>query len=410
MKKTQKMEEEKDKFDYANFEKEAIDKLKSGKELGGKDGVLGPMLKRLLEAAMEGELDAHLGKRPAPNRRNGKMGKKLKTDFGTIEVNTPRDRNSSFEPEILPKRQTTLGASLNHKVIGLYGTGMSYSDICSHLEELYGVTTSPATLSTITDRVIDEVKAWQGRPLESVYPFIWLDAIHYKVKENGGIRSKAVYCILAINRDGIKELLGMYVGENEGARYWLRVISDLQNRGVKDIVIASIDNLKGLSNAIKSVFPDTEVQLCIVHQIRSSMKYVASKYRREMIKDLRQVYQASSKDQAEVALAHLEEKWGKQYPSMVKSWLNNWEELSNYFKYPKEIRRRIYTTNPIESFHSQLRKVTKTKRVFSSDMALMKLLYLVQENVAKKWTIPVMNWKQTYSQLMIIFEKRLKQP
>jgi putative transposase len=403
-------EEKQENFDYANFEKEAIEKLKNGTELGGKDGVLAPMLKRLLEAAMEGELDAHLQQDDAPNRRNGKMGKKLKTGYGTIEVNTPRDRNSSFEPEILPKRQTTLGASLDHKVISLYGIGMSYSDICAHLEELYAITTSPATLSTITDRVIEDVNAWQNRPLESVYPFVWLDAIHYKVKENGGIRSKAVYCLLAINREGIKELLGLYVGENEGARYWLKVISELQNRGVKDIIIASVDNLKGLSNAIKSVFPDTEVQLCIVHQIRNSMKYVPCKQRPQIVQSLKAIYTAPSKEQAEVGLAQLEEQWGKQYPTMVNSWLNNWEELSNYFKYPKEIRKRIYTTNPRESFHSQLRKVTKTKRVFPSDMALMKLLYLVQHNVAKKWNTPVLEWNLTYSQLLIIFEDRLTQP
>jgi len=403
-------EQEKDRFDYANFERDAIEALKNGKELGGKDGVLAPMLKRLLEAAMEGEMDAHLKQQDTPNRRNGKMGKKLKTGFGSIEVNTPRDRNGSFEPEILPKRQTTLGASLDHKVISLYGIGMSYADICGHLEELYGVTTSPATLSTITDRVIDEVKAWQGRPLESVYPFVWLDAIHYKVKENGGIRSKAVYCMLGVNREGIKELLGMYVGENEGARFWLSVISDLQNRGVKDIIIASVDNLKGLSNAIRSVFPHAEVQLCIVHQIRNSTKNVPYKQRPQVVEALKAIYTAPSKDQAEVALAKLEENWGGQYPAMVRSWLNNWEELSNYFKYPDAIRKRIYTTNPIESFHSQLRKVTKTKRVFPSDMALMKLLYLVQENVSKKWTTPLKEWKQTYSQLMIIFENRLTQP
>lgn len=403
-------EQEEDKFDYANFERDAISALKEGKELGGKDGVLAPMLKRLLEAAMEGEMEAHLKEKDLPNRRNGKMSKKVKTGFGSLDINTPRDRNSSFEPQILPKRQTTLGASLDHKVISLYGIGMSYADICAHLEELYGVTTSPATLSTITDRVIDEVKAWQGRPLESVYPFLWLDAIHYKVKENGGIRSKAVYCMLGMNREGIKELLGMYVGESEGARFWLNVISDLQNRGVKDIIIASVDNLKGLSKAIKSVFPETEVQLCIVHQIRNSMRYVPHKKRAAVIKDLKKVYQAPSKDQAEVALAYLEENWAKQYPGMVNSWLNNWEELSNYFKYPEEIRRRIYTTNPIESFHSQLRKVTKTKRVFPSDMALMKLLYLVQENIRKKWTKPVYRWNHTMSQMMIIFEERLAQP
>jgi transposase-like protein len=403
-------EEKKSRFDYANFEKDAIEQLKEGRELGGKDGILAPMLKRLLEAAMEGEMDAHLKGMEVPNRRNGKMGKRLKTGYGIIDVHTPRDRNSSFEPEILPKRQTTLGASLNHKVISLYGMGMSYSDICAHLEEMYAVTTSPATLSAITDRVIDEVKAWQGRPLESVYPFVWLDAIHYKVRENGGIRSKAVYCVLGLNREGIKELLGLYVGENEGARFWLSVIADLQNRGVKDIIIASVDNLKGLSNAIKSVFPQTEVQLCIVHQIRNSMKNVPYKQRPQVVQALKAIYTAPSKDQAEVALAQLEENWGKQYPAMVKSWLNNWDELSSYFKYPKEIRKRIYTTNPIESFNSQLRKVTKTKRVFPSDMSLLKLLYLVQENVSKKWTTPVTEWKQTYSQLLIIFENRLTQP
>lgn len=403
-------EENKDSFDYADFEREAIEKLKKGDSLGGRDGVLAPMLKRLLEAAMEGEMDSHLEQRDVPNRRNGKMGKKVRTGFGTLDVNTPRDRNGSFRPEILPKRQTTLGASLDHKVISLYGIGMSYSDICAHLEELYGVTTSPASLSAITDRVIEDVKAWQGRELESTYPFVWLDAIHYKVKQDGGIRSKAVYCVLGINREGIKELLGMYVGENEGARFWLSVISDLQNRGVKDIIIASVDNLKGLSNAIGSVFPDTEVQLCIVHQIRSSMKYVPSKNRKDVVADLRKVYAAPSKDQAEVALAHLEEMWGKKYPSMVKSWLDNWELLCNYYKYPDAIRRRIYTTNPIESFHSQLRKVTKSKRVFSSDMSLMKLLYLVQENISKKWDTPVQDWKLTYSQMLIIFGDRLTRP
>jgi len=404
------MKTEKEEFDYKGFEEEALKKLKNGEALGGKHGVLAPMLKRLLEASLEGELDGHLQETKVPNRRNGKNSKTVKTDFGLIEVTTPRDRNSSFEPELLPKRCTTLGASLDHKIIALYGIGMSYADICSHLEELYGVTTSPAALSAITDKVIEEVQAWQTRPLESVYPFMWLDAIHYKVKENGGIRSKAVYCLLAVNREGIKELLGLYVGQHEGAQFWLKVIADLQHRGIKDIIIACIDNLKGLSHAIHSVFPKTEVQLCVVHQIRNSTRYVPSKHRRAVIESLKAVYKAPGKDQAEVGLNHLHEQWGKKYPAMVNSWLDNWEELSNYFKYPKDIRRIIYTTNPIESFHSQLRKVTKTKRVFPSDMALLKLLYLVQNNIKKKWTRPLSGWNLTMSQMLIMFEKRLTQP
>lgn len=402
--------EQNKQFDYKAFEKEALRKLKEGKPLEGKEGVLAPMLKRLLEASMEGELDAHLQNEEYINRRNGKMSKHVKTSYGPIEVNTPRDRNSSFEPQILPKRQTTLGASLNHKIISLYGIGMSYKDICKHLEELYGITTSPATLSTITDKVIEEVRQWQNRPLESTYPFVWLDAIHYKVRENGGIRSKAVYCILAVNREGMKELLGLYVGENEGARFWLRVLTDIQNRGVKDIIIACIDNLKGFAEAIESIFPQTEVQLCIVHQIRNSMRYVPHKHRKQVVKSLKAVYTAPNKDQAEIALNSLEEQWGEEFPSMVKSWLNNWDRLSNYFKYPADIRRIIYTNNIIESMHSQFRKVTKTKRVFSSDMSLLKLLYLVQDNIKEKWTVPISGWKLTMSQLMIIFEDRMNQP
>lgn len=403
------MKTRKEKFDYADFEREALQKLKIGSPLEGKDGILTPLIKRLVEASLEGELDAHLHTGEAPNRRNGKNSKKVKTALGTVDITTPRDRNASFEPELLPKRATTLGPTLDHKVISLYGIGMSYSDICSHLEEMYGTITSPATLSAITDRVIEDVQTWQSRPLESVYPFLWLDAIHYKVKENGGIRSKAVYCMLAVNREGIKELLGLYVGENEGAQFWLSVIADLQHRGVKDIIIACIDNLKGLSNSIHSIFPQTEVQLCVVHQIRNSTRYVPTKDKKEVIESLKAVYKAPTKDQAEVGLSRLEDRWGKKYPAMVNSWLNNWEELSNYFKYPKDIQKGIYTTNPIESFHSQLRKVTKTKRVFPSDMALLKLLYLVQNNVKKKWTRPLNGWNLTMSQLMIMFEKRLTQ-
>jgi putative transposase len=396
-------------FDYKSFEEEALRALKSGKPLEGKEGILAPLIKRLVEASLEGELDAHLQytRSQDSNRRNGKNSKKVKTGFGKVVIDTPRDRNGSFEPQTLPKRQSYLGEALDSKVISLYARGMSYSDICTHLEDMYGLTVSPATLSSITDRVLDDVKQWRSRPLESVYPLVWLDAIHYKVRDKGAIRSKAVYCVIGLNREGIKDLLGLYIGEAEGARFWLNVLTDLQSRGVKDICIACIDNLKGFADAIESIFPQTEVQLCIIHQIRSSTRYVASKDIRLVIKDLKEVYKASTQQQAEQALLVIEDKWAEKYPAMVKSWLNNWTRLSAYFKYPKEIRRVMYTTNIIESFHSQLRKVTKSKRVFTSDESLFKLLYLVYQNTRKGWTASVAGWKLTYSQLIIIFEERM---
>lgn len=403
-------EKNKEGFDFKKFESDAIEQLRSGKKLEGKDGILAPLIKQLVEASLNGEMNAHLSEAKRVNRRNGKAGKQVKTSFGSIEINTPRDRLGSFEPQLLAKRQTTLGEALDHKIISLYGRGMSYSDICKHLEELYGLTVSPATLSAITDSVIEEVNAWRTRPLESVYPFMWLDAIHYKVKEDGAIKTKAVYCLLGVNREGVKDLLGLYISENEGARFWLSVMADIQNRGVSDILIACIDNLKGFAEAIESVFPKTEVQLCIVHQIRNSTKYVAYRDLKAVMKSLKEVYEAPNKEQAEKGLALLEQQWSKQYPMMVKSWFNNWERLSNYLKYPKEIRTIIYTTNIIESFHSQLRKVTKSKRVFPSDMSLFKLLYLVQQNLKANWEGPMFRWRQTYAQMMILFEERMTQP
>ena len=397
------------KFDYKIFEQEAIKGLQNGKPLEGKDGVLAPLIKRLVEAGLNGEMAAHLGETDVGNRRNGKTSKGVKTAFGKVDIVTPRDRQSSFEPQLLPKRQTILGDALDHKIIALYSRGMSYNDICKHLEDLYGLNVSPATLSKITDSVIEEVKTWQNRPLESVYPFMWLDAIHYKVKEDGAIKTKAVYCLIAVNREGVKDLLGLYISENEGARFWLSVLADIQNRGVKDILIACIDNLKGFAEAIETIFPQTEVQLCIVHQIRNSTRYVPYKDIKPVIKTLKEVYEAPTKQQAEKGLALLDEQWSKKYPAMIKSWLSNWERLSNYFKYPKEVRKMIYTTNIIESFHSQLRKVTKSKRVFSSDMSLFKLLYLVHSNIKVGWIGPILGWKQTYAQMMILFEERMLQ-
>jgi putative transposase len=292
----------------------------------------------------------------------------------------------------------------------MYSKGVSYNDICTHLEDLYGLTVSPGTLSAITNRVIEDIKQWQSRPLETVYPFLWLDAIHYKVREDHAIKTKAVYCVLGVSREGIKDLLGLYISENEGARFWLSVLSDLQSRGVKDILIACIDNLKGFAEAIESIFPQTEVQLCIVHQLRNSFRYVPWKERKPLMQSLKSIYQAPNKDIAERALNELDLLWGEKYPAMVKSWLNNWSRLSNYFKYPSEIRRVIYTTNIIESFHSQLRKITKSKRVFSSDMSLIKLLFMVYTNLKRGWSGGFVGWKLTMSQLMIIFEDRLSIP
>jgi transposase-like protein len=399
----------KKKFDYEDFEREAIEGLRSGKKLEGKDGVLAPLLKRILEAGMQGELQAHLAEDETANRRNGKMSKGVKTSFGKVVIETPRDRNSTFEPQILPKRKTVLGEALDHKVISLYSYGMSYNDIVKHLDEMYGLTVSPSTLTAITDSIIEDIKAWQSRPLESVYPFVWMDAIHFKTKEENSIKTKAVYCLLGVGRDGTKDLLGLYINETEGAKFWLQVLSDLQNRGVKDILIASIDNLKGFAEAIENVFPQTEVQLCVVHQIRNSTKYVAYKDLKPVMASVKKVYTASTKEQAEMELDELEKEWKTKYPSMVKSWQTNWERLSNYFKYPQEIRKVIYTTNIIESFHSQLRKVTKSKRVFSSDMALLKLLYLVHHNINGQWKTQMMGWKQILGQMQILFEERINQ-
>jgi len=292
-------------FDFNTFEAEALKGLQEGKPLEGKNGVLAPLVKRLLEAGLNGEIAAHLKESITPNRRNGKMSKRVKTVFGNVDIDTPRDREGSFDPKLIAKRQTVLGDALDHKVISLYGMGMSYNDICKHVEELYGLSVSPSSLTLITDKIIEDVKLWQNRPLESVYPFLWLDAIHYKVKEDGSIKTKAVYCILGVNRDGVKDLLGLYISENEGAKFWLNVLIDLQNRGIRDVIIACIDNLKCFAEAIETIFPKTEVQLCVVHQIRNSMKYVPSKHMKPVMESLKLIYQAATKEQAEIGLALL---------------------------------------------------------------------------------------------------------
>jgi transposase-like protein len=398
-------------FDYQKFKKEAIDKLYAGKGFSGKDGIFTSMLKDFLETAMQSELDNHLNSKKeddVTNRKNGFSSKIVKTDRGQFELNTPRDRNSSFDPKIVKKGQTILTPELDDKIITLYSYGMSYRDISSHIEEIYDIEISKSTITAITDKILPKITEFKERQLEEIYPIIFLDAMFFKVKENGKIISKAFYSVLGVDKDGKKDILGIYLQESEGANFWLNILTDLQNRGIKDVLIACVDGLKGFPEAINSIFPKTEIQLCIIHQIRNSIKYVASKNQKEFISDLKTVYTAASKEVAEEKLLLIEEKWGKKYPIIVKSWNNNWDNLSNYFKYPKEIRKLIYTTNSVEGFHRQVRKITKTKGSFPSDQSLEKLLYLAIQNIKKKWTMPIPNWSLIISQFAIKFEDRIK--
>lgn len=397
-------------FDFGQFQQEAIAKLKSGQALTGKDGILTPLIKEILEAALEGEMDSHLSShetQQGKNRRNGKLKKTMKTGTGTFELETPRDRNGSFEPEIVKKRQTVLNESLDNKVLSLYALGMSYDAIAEHLADMYGLEVSAAKISLITDKLIPLITEWRNRPLESVYPIVFLDAIHFKVREDGRVISKAFYSILGVNKDGRKDILGMYLSDAEGAHFWLGVLNDLRNRGVEDILIASIDGLKGFPEAISQVFPKAEIQLCIVHQIRNSLKYVVSRDQKSFMEDLKLVYKATSKDLAEHHLLELGEKWGKKYPAVIKSWQANWERLSQYFKYPEDLRRIIYTTNIVEGFHRQIRKYTKSKGAFTSENALLKLIYCACEKILEKWYQPMHNWGLIVSQLQIFFDGRL---
>jgi len=403
------MKEDKEEFDFGSFEKEAVSRLMMGDRLGGKDGIMTPLIKRFLEKAMGNELDVHLEEeRSIGNRKNGKGKKLVKTEHGPVEIQTARDRLGSFEPEVLPKRQSSLSGGIEQHIISMYAKGMSYSDIRGHMEAIYGLEVSEAKISMITDSIIDDVKQWQGRSLDSVYPIIWLDAIHYKVRNSEGrVVSKAVYNVLGVDQNGHKELIGMYVGENESATFWLGVLDNLRARGIEDILIACIDNLKGFQEAISTIYPKTRVQASIVHQVRNTINFVPYKNSREVIRDIKQVYQAATLKEAEDALEDFTAKWESKYPTVVSSWNNNWPKLSTYFDYPAEIRKMVYTTNPIESLHSQFRKITKSKRTFTNDDSLMKLLYLVQLNITKKWMLrPVHNWKSIKSQLTILFEGR----
>lgn len=392
--------------DTFNFDK-ALKDLQSGKDLTGKDGILMPLIKQLTEAAITAELNHHLAVSEEPNRKNGKGSKTIKTGSGSFELNAPRDRAGTFEPQLIKKNQTQLTPEIDRKLLSLFSHGMSYRDMKYHIHDMYGIEVSTGAITSITDQLIPELKEWQQRPLESHYPIVWMDAIHYKIREEGRYLSKAIYTLLGLNVDGKKEILGIYLSDNESASYWLSVLTELQNRGVEDILIACIDGLTGFPEAIASIFPQTEIQLCIIHQIRNSMKYVASKNQKTFMADLKPVYRASSKEAAEAALDELETKWGDTYPIVIKSWRSKWVHLSAYFKYPEAIRKIIYTTNAVEAIHRQFRKLTKTKGAFPNENSLLKLLYAGILNATEKWTMPIQNWSQALSQLDIYFEGRL---
>lgn len=401
--------EQSEPFDYELAKQKVKEQLRTGKSLFSKDGAFAPLLQEMLNSILEGEMEGHLDEeeRDNGNRKNGKNKKFLKTSSGTIEVTTPRDRLGSFEPEMVKKRETIMAQSLEDKIIGLYSLGTSLRDISAHIKETYDTDISATTLSSITDKVIPLVREWQQRSLDRLYCIVWLDAMYYKVKEEGRTQTRCVYNILGINRHGKKDVLGMYVSQSEGANFWLGVLDDIKQRGVEDILIACIDNLKGFEESIRTIFPLTEVQSCIVHQIRNSLKYVASKDQKLFMSHLKPVYRADTEPVALEELSKLKDTWGKKYPMVINSWENNWLKLSTYFKYPAGIRKLIYTTNTIEGYHRQIRKVTKNKGVFTSDMALLKLIFLATERIGLKWTMPLNNWAITASHLKIIFGDRM---
>ena len=386
---------------------------KNPEDLIGETGLLKQLTKGLLERAMQAEMTDHLGyEKHAPsnsksaNARNGTYKKKIKGEFGELDVTVPRDRDSSFDPVILPKRQSRFHG-FDDKIIAMYARGMTTRDIQAHLEEIYGVEISPTLVSQVTKAVQEEVVLWQNRPLDDVWPIVYLDAIRVKVRQDNRVINKAVYMALGVNMDGLKEVLGLWTAETEGAKFWLRVITELKNRGVKDIFIACVDGLKGFPEAIETVFPDTQVQLCIVHMVRHSLNYVSWKERKEVATDLKAIYSAPSVEEAELHLDEFEDRWSKNYPTISKSWRNNWERITPLFSYPPDIRKAIYTTNAIESVNMSLRKVTKNRGAFPHDDSLMKLLYLALQNISKKWSLPIRNWRAALNQFSIMFEGRM---
>lgn len=386
---------------------------KTYEDLMGKNGAIKKLIANTLEQMLESELTEHLGYekhsplgRNSGNSRNGKTRKSLKNDNGEIEITVPRDRNGEFDPIIVKKYEKTIGP-IEDKIISMYSKGMTTRDIQTHITELYGLDISPTLVSNITGKIVHLAEEWQNRPLEKKYPIVFFDAIHYKIRDEARkVTSKAAYTCLAIDIEGHKDLLGLWIGEAEGANFWLSVLTELKNRGVKDIFIACIDGLKGFPEAINSIFPKTEIQLCVIHQIRNTLKYVASKDQKKFMKELKEVYKAPTEEAALQNLDQLEEDWGKKYTLAVRSWRNNWDNLATFFKYPEEIRTIIYTTNAVEALHRQFRKVTKSKSLFPNNDALKKMLFLAYRDLSKKWTMPIRNWAVVLSIFSIYFKDR----
>ncbi len=387
---------------------ELIQGLYDKKPLSGEDGLITNLLKTAYEAALDGEAQAHIADtklEEGGNRRNGMSKKLIKSAYGSFELETPRDRNCSFEPALVKKRQTVVTEEIDNKILALYSLGASYEDISQYVSDIYGLSISDAAISAVTDKLLEAISQWRSRPLDALYPIIFMDAMYFKVRENGAVTTKVMYNIMGISRTGHKDILGCYFCESEGASFWLGVLNDLKARGVQDILIACIDGLKGFPDAIATSFPKTTVQLCVVHQIRNSLKMVASKYQKQFIADLKTVYTASSKEVAEVNLLTISDKWSK-YHMALKGWHDHWENLSCYFQFSPAIRKLIYTTNPIEGFHRQIRKYTKTKGAFTSENALLKLTYCAILQITKKWSMPLPNWADTISELDLIFPNR----
>ena len=376
-----------------------------------KDGMLKQLTKNIFERALKAEMDEHLGyskygRIETDNSRNGVGKKSLMTEGGVLELEVPRDRNAEFSPVLVPKRQTRIDG-LDQKILSLYAKGMSLADIKIQIHELYGAEISESLISRVTDNVMDEVRCWQNRPLEAIYAIVYFDALIVKVRQDKRIINKSVYVALGIDLTGRKDILGLWISENEGAKFWLNNFTEMKNRGLKDILIACSDNLTGMSEAISAVYPKTEHQLCIVHQIRNSLSYVSYKDRKELAADLKLVYSSITEDEALTALSDFDMKWGKQYPHIAKSWQNNWQNLIIFLQYPEVIRRIIYTTNAIEGLNSQLRKVTNNKRVFPNDDSVFKTLYLTIDYITRKWNMPIQNWGEAMAHFLIKFEGRI---
>jgi len=387
-------------------------------ELIGKEGLITDLFKDTIQNMMEAELTHNLGYPKGPggrvikdtsNKRNGHSKKTIRSGLGEIVLDKPRDRNGEFSPKILEQYSGGNTNELDKKIISMYGRGMTVSDCNEHLADLYGISVSDGMISEITNKILPELECWRSRPLFAIYPIVYADAIHYKVREDGRIKTKAVHIIIGIDMNGRKDVLGIWIGEEaESAKFWLKVFQDIQARGVRDILIFCSDNLAGFSEAITAIFPDVIIQKCIIHQIRNSLKYIASKDKDAFLSDLKKIYRADTKENAEMGLLELEEKWGKKYGIVVKSWQNNWHELSAYFEFSPEIRRIIYTNNTIESLNRNYRKVTKNRSVFPNETSLMKLLYLSTKNTTKKWTVALPNWGKIIAQLHIHFGDRVK--